>query len=72
MENQFQNELYFTVKLAVMVTALLLMYKYTDYTWLSSFFGTYTIIFANYRLGPFSFDAKKLKMIVKYIIFHQE
>lgn len=37
-ENQSQNELYFTVELAVIVTALLLVYKYTDCTWLSSFF----------------------------------
>ena len=36
MENQSQNELYFAVEPAVIVTALLLMYKHTDYTWSSS------------------------------------
>lgn len=36
MENQSQNELYFAVELAVIVTVLQLMYKHTDYTWSSS------------------------------------
>lgn len=36
MENQSQNELYFAVELPVIVTALQLMYKHTDYTWSSS------------------------------------
>lgn len=36
MENQSQNELYFAVQLAVVVTALLLTYKHTDQSWSSS------------------------------------
>lgn len=36
MEKQSPNELYFEVQLAIVATALLFMFKYTDYNWSSS------------------------------------